>query len=217
MKWLALINSGAACASAIQISRGSFMATKALSPVKAWRQAEDDDWMPAAVAQRRNDEATNADAEQDHDERQGVRVHRTGNHQGQVARPQNLAGHADEPGQKEQGQQDGYSQHPARVCRLVFFGLLGKRSGVRLPTDQQHGDATQNIEARPQVDGRGEPQDRQGHKAGQSRPSGSPQRIDAVEATRGKSEAAVSADGRLSEQGDRRPHQNRGREDHGCH
>ena len=130
-------------------------------PSESLEAAEDDDWMPTAVAQRRNDEATNADAEQDHDERQSVRVHRTGDHQRQVARPQNLDGHADKPGQKEQRQQDGCPQCPYRVCRLVFsIGLLGKRSGVRLPTDQQHGDATQDIECRPQVDGHGESQNR---------------------------------------------------------
>ena len=72
-------------------------------PSESLKAAEDDDWMPTAVAQRRDDEAANADAEQDHDERQRVRVHRTGDHQGQVARPQNLDGHADESGQKKQG------------------------------------------------------------------------------------------------------------------
>ena len=126
------------------------MTTRDAQARESLKAAEDDDWMSAAVAQRRDDETADANAEQDHDERQRVRVHRTGDHQGQVARPQNLDSHADESGQQEQGQQDGGPQRPARVYRLVCsVGLLGKRRSVRLPTDQQHGDATQDIETCP--------------------------------------------------------------------
>ena len=70
------------------------------------------------------------------------------------------------PVRKNKGSSTGTRSVLPLVYRLVFsVGRLGKRRRVRLPTDQQHGDATQDIETGPQVDGRSKPQNRQGHKA----------------------------------------------------